>query len=473
MSVPLNPILERFAERTPIPVMARGVLERCLSPQQLDAWFEQVAEAQYTRELLFSSVFEVMTEVVFNQQPSVHAAHQAHAETIGVSVTSLYNKLNGLEPGTTAELVRFAATEAAALIDELGGAKPAPLPGWRVKVLDGNWLEGREHRLKELRTLGAAALPGKSVAVFDPALELFTDLFPCEDAYTQERALLPAVLETVGAGELWLGDRNFCTRGFIEEAVRRGAAVLVREHEGLRFTPLEPMHACGRIATGQVAEQRVHLGAADERDGLALRRIRIELDEPTRDGETTLYLLTTLAPEAASALTLAELYLTRWTIETAFLRLTVELRCEIDTLGYPRAALFGFAVAAVAFNVLAVVKAALRRAHGVELIEQTLSSYYLTNEIANVAEALTTVLDPEDWAVFQTLSVTAMAAWLLELAGQVNLRKYRKHPRGPKKPPPKRKHDPQRPHVSVARILTQRKAQHKAQQTQRKEGGSP
>jgi len=52
MSVPMNPILERFAERTPIPVMARGVLERCLNPQQLDAWFEQVAEDN-TRELLF------------------------------------------------------------------------------------------------------------------------------------------------------------------------------------------------------------------------------------------------------------------------------------------------------------------------------------------------------------------------------------------------------------------------------------
>jgi len=61
--------------------------------------------------------------------------------------------------------------------------------------------------------------------------------------------------------------------------------------------------------------------------------------------------LTTL-PAQVSAVTVVELYLTRWTVETAFLRLTVELRREINTLGYPRAALFGFAVAAVAFNVL-------------------------------------------------------------------------------------------------------------------------
>ncbi len=458
MSIALNPILERFAERTPIPVMARSVLERCLNAQQLDAWFETVAEDQYTRQLLFSTVFELMTEVVFRQQPSVNAAYQARSEDIGVSVTSVYNKLNGLEPAVTAGLVGFASEQAGALIEQLGGAKPAPLAGWRMKVLDGNGLGGREHRLKELRALGGAPLPGKSVAVFDPALEVFTDLFPCEDAYTQERALLSAVVNTVQAGELWLGDRNFCTRKFIEEVVARQAAVLIREHEGLRWTPLGPMRECGRTARGRVAEQPVRLGAGDEVEGLELRRVRIELDEPTRDGETTIYLLTNLPAGEASAVTVVELYLTRWTVETAFLRLTVELRGEIDTLGYPRAALFGFAVAAVAFNVLAVVKAALRQVHGVEVIEQSVSSYYLTTEMANLAEALDTVLDPEDWAVFHALSTAAMAAWLLELAGRVNLRKYRKHPRGPKKTSPKRKHDPQRPHVSVARILHERKA---------------
>jgi hypothetical protein len=225
MHIPLNPILERFAERTPIPVMARGVLERCLNPSQLDAWFEQVAEAQYTRELLFSTVFELMMEVVLGQRPSLHAAYQAHEESIGVSLTSVYNKLNGLEPTTTAGLVRFAAEHATALIAELGGAQPSPLLGWRVKVLDGNWLEGREHRRKERRGVSSAALPGQSVAVFAPALELFTDLFPGEDADTQERALLPAVLETVRAGELWLGDRNFCTRGFNDQVVQRDCKV--------------------------------------------------------------------------------------------------------------------------------------------------------------------------------------------------------------------------------------------------------
>jgi hypothetical protein len=420
-----------------------------------------VAAAPYTRTLLFSTVFDRMTQVVFRQPPSMHAAYPARVEGIGVSVTSVYNTLNGLEPTTAAGRVRLAAAQAQGLIEELGGARPAPLPGWRVKVLDGNGRAGREQRLKERRARTAAPLPGQAVAVVDPALERCTDRFPCEDAYTQERALRGAVLATVQPGERWLGDRNFCTDGFIEGVHQRGAAVRGREHEGLRFTPHEAMIECGRIATGTLSEPRVPLGAANDPRGLLRRRLRLPLDRPTRDGETTLYRLTTRPPEAASALALAELYLTRWSIEAACMRLTVEWRGAIDTLGYPRAALLGLAVAVVAFTGLAVVKAARRRAPGVEVIEQTVSSYPVANEMANVAEALATVLDPQDWAVFQTLSQAAMAAGRLQRAGPVNLRQYRQPPRGPKKPTPKRVQDPKQPHVSVARILDQRKAQHK------------
>ncbi len=123
-----------------------------------------------TRATFVLDRFELMTEVVCRQQPLVNAAYQARSEDIGVSVTSVYNKLNGLEPMVTAKLVRFASEQAGALIEQLGGAKSGPLPDWWVKVLDGNWLGGREHRLKELRALSGAPPPGKSVAVFDPAL---------------------------------------------------------------------------------------------------------------------------------------------------------------------------------------------------------------------------------------------------------------------------------------------------------------
>jgi len=76
-------------------------MERILCPDQQDEWFEKTAEVQYTKDLLFSSVFDIMSKVVAGSYPSVHAAK----EDIGVSVTSVYNKLNGIEVTTSAELV--------------------------------------------------------------------------------------------------------------------------------------------------------------------------------------------------------------------------------------------------------------------------------------------------------------------------------------------------------------------------------
>ncbi|MBK8184255.1 MAG: hypothetical protein IPK63_15785 [Candidatus Competibacteraceae bacterium] len=100
---------------------------------------------------------------------------------------------------------------------------------------------------------------------------------------------------------------------------------------------------------------------------------------------------------------MARLYRERWTLEKAFLHLTLQLRCEIDTLAYPRRPCSGLAMAVVAYNGLAVIKATLRQVHGAEAIDDGVSGYYLVHEMARVAESLETLVRPRDWAVFQTL----------------------------------------------------------------------
>ena len=109
-----------------------------------------------------------------------------------------------------------------------------------------------------------------------------------------------------------------------------------------------------------------------------------------------------------------------------------------------------------AFNVLAVLKAALRAAHGLEA-EHGLSGYYMAIEMGNAAQSLDTIVDPEDWIAFRLASTAAMAAWLHMQAQRLSLARYRKSVRGPKKPAVKRVHDPHQPHFSVARVLKQRK----------------
>ena len=61
----LDAFFRRASETFPIPVMLRALLERVFEPARLNDWFEAVTEKQYTRELLFSSAFELMSVVVF------------------------------------------------------------------------------------------------------------------------------------------------------------------------------------------------------------------------------------------------------------------------------------------------------------------------------------------------------------------------------------------------------------------------
>ena len=171
----LGKVFERFVEKSPISVMVRGTLERVLGADHLNTWFERTAQKQDTRTLLFSTVYDVLSQVVFRIKPSVRAAYRDREDEVGASLISLYNKLNGVETHTSAELVRYSAAELAPLIEQLDGARAPWLPGYRVKIIDGNCIEASERRLKALREVQGGALPGKSLVVYEPTQGLVRD----------------------------------------------------------------------------------------------------------------------------------------------------------------------------------------------------------------------------------------------------------------------------------------------------------
>src|SRR5512144_806869 len=202
----LSDVFARFARDCPLPVMAQGVLENALSPRIVDQLFEDVAERQYTRTLLFSSIVDLMGVVVCRIRPAIAAAYQARAEVVEASLKAVYDKIDRTEPGLSAALVRTVAARLAPVIEEMKGSRPELLPGYHVKILDGNHLAGTEHRIQELRTMRAGALPGQALVVLDPRWMLATDVILCEDGHAQERSLLDQVLEIVRAGDLWIDD---------------------------------------------------------------------------------------------------------------------------------------------------------------------------------------------------------------------------------------------------------------------------
>jgi len=452
----LGPLFEQFVCNSPIPVMFRGALERALTTQELDQLFTDNAERQYTKKLLFSTVVDVMSLVVCQVRPSVHASYQALKDRIGVTVRALYDKLDHLEPAISAALVRHSADKLLPVLRQMQGGLDPLLPGYRVRILDGNHLAATEHRLKELRTQAAGPLPGQALAILDPQWRLITDVIPEEDGHAQERSLLPQVLELVEANDVWVGDRNFCTTDFLFGLHDRRAYFIIRQHaQNAPWKPVGRRHRRGRCDTGTLYEQVVELSDEQGR-ALRARRITLELDKPTRDGDTEIHILTNLPEAVADATLVAEIYHKRWGIEIAFGELTTTLECEIDTLAYPKAALFAFCVAVVAYNVMSLVKGALRAVHGVDKIEADLSSYYVAEEVAGTYRGMMIAIPEEHWLIFGKMSVQKLATVMKKLAQHVKLDAFRKHPRGPKKPPTKRHYDKRQPHVSTARVLARR-----------------
>jgi hypothetical protein len=452
----LNEVFERFFQDSPLSVMAQGIMENAMNPRILDDLFEDVAQRQFTNKLLFSTVVDLMGTVVCRIRPAIHAAFQARAETVGATIDAVYDKLDGIETDVSAALVHTVAARLAPVIDTMEGARSAFLPGYRARILDGNHLPGSEHRLKELRAIRAAALPGHALVVLDPRLMLATDVILCEDGHAQERSLLDQILPMVAPNDLWIADRNFCTTDFLFGIARGNGSFLIRQHAStLHWEFVGKRRACGRIATGKVFEQTIR-ATNEAGEILILRRITVVLDVPTRDGDTELHLLTNVPCKGARARVIADLYRRRWTIETAFQELEATLQSEINTLGYPKAALFAFCVALVAYNVQSTIKAALRSVHGEEKVEQEVSGYYVADEIQMTRRGMMIAIPEDEWVVFHDLSPVELADVLVSLARSVSLPKLRKHPRGPKKPMPEKESGAQIKHVATAKLLKAR-----------------
>ena len=453
----LSEAFELFVKQSPVTVMVRATMESALSADRLDELFARTAIRQRPSELSFSLVADLMGTVVCGVRPSMHAAFQARSEDVSVSINAVYDKLKKIEPHVIRELVRDTSARLGAMIDHTGGRFSPWLPGYRIKILDGNHLPRSERRLKELRTQNVAPLPGHSLVMLDPERMLAIDMFPCEDGHAQERSLLDQVLPTIEPGDVIIADRNFSTMGFLGGIADREAGFVIRQHGGsLRWELEGRRRQIGCIDTGVVYEQAMRLLPEDGEPWL-VRRITVELDQPTRDGDTEIHMLSNL-PESIDACQIAELYRRRWTIETAFQELEATLQGELQTLCYPRAALFAFAMALTAFNVLSTVKAAMRGAHGAEKIEQEVSGYYLADEVAGTWRGMMIVLPAEYWHErFADQTPRQLAQFLRTTAAHIRLAAFRKHSRGPKKPPPKM-NKKNRGHVSTARILQQRRS---------------
>jgi len=443
-----------FLEQAPFCVMTRLTLESLFQPERLDALFRETATRQYEKELLFSELVELMTSVVLRVEPSVLAAYRKRANVVTVSDQAIYDKLQCMELGVSSALVADSAKQITPVIDILKARRATWLPGYRVRIVDGNHLSASERRIQGLRQSWAKGLPGKVLAVYEPEPDLVTHVFLTPDGHAQECSLFDEALATVHAHDLWIADRAYGTLKFLFGIDDQQAAFVIRQHGAMKGNLLGERHPCGQTDTGVLYEQPIELEHHQRKK--VFRRVTLELHKPTRDGDTAIHVLTNLPTKVAKAAKVAEMYRQRWTIEGRFYEIAQTLDCEPNTLGYPKAALFAFCLALVASNAVALMKASLRAVHDAADVEE-MSHYYLALEVRQTYLGMMIALPPARWTRFVDLTSEELAKLLREVAAHIQPAFYRKARRGPKKPTKPNATYQNGGHVSTHRILQQRK----------------
>ncbi len=251
-------------------------------------------------------------------------------------------------------------------------------------------------------------------------------------------------------------DRNFCVRTFLFRILRSDAFFLVRWHAStMPFEPIDTLRSVGRCDSGEIFEQDIWVDDPEsEGRRYRLRRIVLRLDNPTREGETEIILITKL-PDTVPADLCCQVYGGRWKIERHFQKLTDLLHCEIPTLGYPRAALFAFSMSVVAGNALAIVRGNLLAVHGEEMVKEV-SNYALVNEVAEVYPGMMMAVPPSKWSFLNGCSAVQVAELLTGLAANVPVERMLRSRRGPKKPRTTKKTSGSKiHHVATKKLLDQ------------------
>jgi len=324
------------------------------------------------------------------------------------------------------------------------------LPGWRLRVLDGHHLPDSEKRLAPLGGHRGLALPGQTQVVYDPDSGLVTDIVANEDAHQSERALIAPLLASAQPGQLWIAAKSRSRANPADFADLRGTAIFARARSCRAGTRRGPASSCAS-GRSRWQERRRHGGVSN-----------FALDTPTEAGETAIRLWSNL-PTEVGAERIAELYRPRWRVERSrspdiegmFQRLESVLNSEIRSLSHPRAALLGFAVAVLAYNVLSLLQRCVEQAHKAQESSPEVSIYHLPCMSGAATRACSSRCRPSSGA--PTMATRPPSERLLQLARNIDPRQVATSKRGPKVAAPKEYVDGAvaPAHVSTARVLAQ------------------
>lgn len=444
-----NSIFERFCQVSPFATICQLLMHACIR-ETFGPVFEEFRGRQYEDRLTFEDLSVAVADVALGVVKNPNQAYRKHKEDLAVARGRFYDKLNGVSLSLSEQVVGATAKRLIQMQDALGFEKWQGIEGRRLVAVDGNHLQKTEKRLSPLQGSSTAPLPGTVVARLDLDRQILDRVYLLADAHQQESETCDAVASDLQADDVLVGDRHFCIVRFMEQIDTRSAGFIIRHHGRLRGVLLGSRKELGRIETGVVYEQSMRL--TRQEDSLAVRRLTVELDQTTQDGDTVIHLLTNL-PASVSGCQIAKVYRRRWDEENAFYYLRMCFQGELPSLGHPRAALFLFSLSVIAYNLLQVILAAFFAVYDDEKV-MMLSNLYISQEIASNTPGMLVVFDEADWVAMLPKSLARQATLLKRIARQTNLNNYQKSKRAKKKKKPKKK-QPNVPHrhASTAKII--------------------
>lgn len=441
-------VFERFVEKAPFAVMTRALAQDFIG-SELNRVFDGHREVQYDYMATFQAVAATVADVALNFSDNLNQAYKKHKDELNVTRQSFYAKTRGVEASVSEAIVKHSAERTIQLQDALGFVPWELLAGYRCLSIDGNVMAKSDKRLKVLHEVKAAPLPGKVVARFDLQRQVFDRAYALLDGHSQESTCCDRIVDDLQAKDVLIADRHYCIVPFFAKIAKAGGFFVIRQHGRLKGVLLGRRKYVGRTSTGEVYEQKMKLSATD--DTTIVRRITVVLDEPTRDGDKEIHVLSNL-PGDVSAREIAKLYRHRWEEETAFNVLQMTLTCEHSGVGHPRAAAFLFCMSVLAFNLRQTIFAALYATHQDEEVDE-ISHFHVSKNVSENTDGMLIAITEDEWSDLIPSTIKGLSSLLQRIASKIDLSDYRKSRRGPKKKKPLRSSNVASSHLSTAKLL--------------------
>lgn len=146
--------------------IVRGAMENILAPEVVDGIFEEHARRQCERQLVFSTIVEMMCLVVCRMTPAINDSYRMFRESMTASVKSVDNRINNIESEVSRAVVRRTEERMLQIVAELRRRLTSPVPGCpkRNPGLKSPFRRpsspGRVHRSRVLGAVFRRAHPG-------------------------------------------------------------------------------------------------------------------------------------------------------------------------------------------------------------------------------------------------------------------------------------------------------------------------